>query len=183
MKLHILGSNSLGNGYVLESDSEALLIEAGVSMRHVKKALKWQLNKLVGAIVTHEHNDHSAFVKEVAASGCVVLALKEVFSTHGLLGKPFTKEIIPFAGYKVGGFKIKPVPVKHDVPCVGYIIQHDDMGKLLFITDTITFDYLVPDLTVVMIEANYADDILNENIAREPKKALSDTVCSTPTWR
>lgn len=171
MKLHILGSNSLGNGYVLESDSEALLIEAGVSMRHVKKALKWQLNKLVGAIITHEHNDHSAFIKEVVASGCAVLALKEVFASQGLLGKPFTKEIVPFKGYKVGGFRIKPLPVKHDVPCVGYIIQHDDMGKLLFITDTITFDYLVPGLTAVMIEANYADDILNENIAREPKKA------------
>ena len=171
MKLHILGSNSLGNGYVLENDTEALLIEAGVSMRHVKKALKWQLNKLVGAIISHEHNDHAKFVKEVTASGVVVLALKEVFNTHGLIGKPFTKEIIPFSGYKVGGFKVQPLPVKHDVPCVGYIVQHDDMGKMLFITDTVTFDYIVPGLTAVLIEANYADDILNENIAREPKKA------------
>ncbi len=171
MKLHILGSNSLGNGYVLGNDREALLIEAGVSMRYVKKALKWQLNKLVGAVVSHEHNDHAKFVKEVAASGVVVLALKEVFNVHGLLGKPFTKEVVPFKGYKVGGFKVQPLPVKHDVPCVGYIIQHNDMGKLLFVTDTVTFDYTVPGLTAVLIEANYADDILNENIAREPKKA------------
>lgn len=171
MKLHILGSNSLGNGYVLEADNEALLIEAGVSIRKAKQALKWQLNKVVGAVISHEHNDHAKFVAEYAASGVVVLALKEVFNAHGLLGKPFTREIVPFAGYKVGGFKIQPLPVKHDVPCVGFIIQHDDMGKLLFITDTITFDYIVPSLNWVMIEANYADDILAENIARDPKKA------------
>lgn len=171
MKLHILGSSSLGNGYILETDTEALLIEAGMSMRRVKEALKWNLGKLLGAVVSHEHNDHAKYVKEVAASGVVVLALKEVFETHGLLGKPFTKELIPMKGYKIGGFKVQPLPVKHDAPCVGYIIQHDDMGKLLFVTDAISFDYIVPGLTAVMIEANYADDIIEANIANDPKKA------------
>lgn len=171
MRLHILGSNSFGNGYILETDTEALLIEAGVPMRNYMKALKWQLRKAVGAVVTHEHNDHAAFVKDIVASGVLVLALDEVLVKHGIKGNPFTKAIESGKGYKVGGFKIQPLTVKHDVPCVGYIIQHDDMGKLLFITDTITFDYIVPGLNVVMIEANYADDIVAENIAKDPKKA------------
>lgn len=164
MVLHIIGSNSLGNGYVLETATEALILEAGVRMQNVKKALRWQMRKVVGAVITHEHNDHAGFVEEMAASGVLVLALEEVFKSHNLAGKPFTKVIVPNKAYKLGGFKIQPVEVKHDVPCVGYIIQHPDMGKLLFITDTVTFDYIVPGLNVVMIEANYADDIVQANI-------------------
>lgn len=164
MKLHILGSNSFGNGYVLETATEALAIEVGKSIREVKKALKWRLNKLVGAICTHEHNDHAGHVAEFVASGITVLAPQEVFQTHGLAGKPFTKAVTPSKGYRLGNFKIQPVPVKHDVPCFGYIVQHPDMGKLLFITDTVTFDYIIPRLNVVMIEANYADDIVQRNI-------------------
>ena len=165
MKLHILGSNSLGNCYILETATEALIVEAGVRMANVKKALRWQLRKVVGAVVTHEHNDHASHVTDVAKSGIVVLALESVFKTHNLDGKPFTKPITAGKGYKVGGFKILPLAVKHDCPCVGYVIDHPDMGRLLFITDTITFDYIVPNCNVIMIEANYADDIVAENIA------------------
>lgn len=165
MELVILGSNSFGNCYVLQTVSEALIIEAGVKPSEVKKAVRWQLRKVVGAVVTHEHDDHAGYVRELVAAGITVLAPDEVFKSHGISGRPFTKPITLGKGYKMGNFLIQPVPVKHDVPCVGYIIQHPDMGKLLFITDTITFDYTVPGLNVVMIEANYADDIVNERIA------------------
>lgn len=165
MNLHILGSNSFSNCYILESRTEALIIEAGVRMADVKKALRWQMNKVVGCVVTHEHNDHAGHVADMVATGVRVLALQEVFNTHGLAGKPFTKAVEPFKGYRIGGFLLQPVPVQHDVPCVGWIIQHADMGKLLFITDTVTFGYRVDGLNVVMIEANYADDIVAENIA------------------
>ena len=164
MNLHILGSNSLGNCYVLETATEALILEAGVRMSNVKKALRWHMRKVVGAVITHQHNDHAGYVAEMAASGGMVLALRDVFRSHGLSGKSFTKEIEGGRGYKLGNFKILALPVKHDVPCLGYIIQHPDMGKLLFITDTVTFDYVVPGLNTVMIEANYADDIVAENI-------------------
>lgn len=164
MKLHVLGSNSFGNCYILETVSEALIIEAGVRMTKVKKALRWQMRKVVGAVITHEHNDHSGYVAEMVASGIRVLALEEVFRSHDLLGKAFTLPIVPNKGYKIGNFKILAFLVKHDVPCVGYIITHQDMGKLLFITDTVTLDYSIPGLNHIMIEANYADDIVEKRI-------------------
>jgi ribonuclease BN (tRNA processing enzyme) len=164
MKLHILGSNSLGNCYILETVSEALIIEAGVRMANVKKALRWQMSKVVGAVITHEHNDHAGYAAEMAASGVLVLALEDVFIAQDIYGKPFTKCIRPSAGYKLGEFRIYAIEVKHDVPCLAYIITHPDMGKLLFLTDTITLDVLIPKLNHVMIEANYADDIVDRNI-------------------
>ena len=89
--------------------------------------------------------------------------LPDVFAHHGITS-PFCKEIEPMHGYKVGGFGILPLPVVHDVPCVGFIIEHEEMGKLIFITDTMMLEYKLPKLNHIMLEANYADEILQHNI-------------------
>ena len=39
------------------------------------------------------------------------------------------------------------------------------MGKLLFITDTMTLDYRIAGLNHMMIEANYSDEILEDAIS------------------
>lgn len=165
MKLHVLGSNSFGNGYVLENDTEALIIEAGVRLLEVKKALKFKISKVVGAIVTHEHNDHAGFYREYLEVGFPVLASEAVYNHKGKALMPsWAKMIAAGNGYKAGGFKIIPFHVKHDVPCFGYLVDHEDMGRLLFITDTMMCEYTFSGLNHIMLEANYADNILSENI-------------------
>lgn len=64
----------------------------------------------------------------------------------------------------MGSFKILPFDVHHDVPCVGFVIEHPEMGKLLFATDTMMLEYRFDGLNHIMIEANYSDDILEKNI-------------------
>ena len=41
MKLKILGSSSNGNCYVLETRNESLIIECGVRLSRIKRALDW----------------------------------------------------------------------------------------------------------------------------------------------
>ena len=67
-------------------------------------------------------------------------------------------------GYKLGGFKIIPFKVYHDVPTFGFLISHPETGSILFATDTFMLDYNFPGLSHVILEANYADDIVEENI-------------------
>lgn len=67
-------------------------------------------------------------------------------------------------GYVLGNFKVFPFEVMHDVPCVGYLIEHPECGKVLFVTDTYAMQYRFTGVTHFLIEANYADDILTENI-------------------
>ncbi len=81
MKLKILGSSSSGNGYVLVSENESLIIEAGVRVIEVKKALNFQVSKVAGCIVTHEHGDHSAFADEYIKAGF------DVFMSRGTASK------------------------------------------------------------------------------------------------
>jgi phosphoribosyl 1,2-cyclic phosphodiesterase len=164
MRLNVLGSDSNGNCYVLQNDKEALIIEAGVRFSEVKKALKWQLSKVVGAVITHEHNDHAKYVRDFVSNGITVLALPSVFKAKGIDSLSFRKEIEPMHGYIVGGFKVFAIPVCHDVPCVGFIIEHEDMGRMFFVTDTMMLEYRVPGLNHILLEANYAEDILDAKI-------------------
>lgn len=164
MRLNVLGSDSNGNCYILQTDKEALIIEAGVRFSEVKKALKWQLSKVIGAVISHEHNDHAKYVRDFVSNGITVLALPSVFKAKGINSLSFRKDIEPMHGYIVGGFKVFAIPVCHDVPCLGFIIEHEDMGRMLFVTDTMMLEYRVPGLNHILLEANYAEDILDAKI-------------------
>ncbi|MEB3374489.1 hypothetical protein SFC43_18645 [Bacteroides sp. CR5/BHMF/2] len=48
MKLIVLGSSSSGNCYILDNGTESLIIEAGIRFQEVKKALDFNLRKVVG---------------------------------------------------------------------------------------------------------------------------------------
>lgn len=162
MELKILGSSSKGNGYVLEAKNEALIIEAGCKLLEAKKAVGFDISKVVGCIVTHQHNDHAGYVQEYAKAGVVVLALNSVIESKKLTRNYKAIEI--GKGYMFGNFKVLPFSVMHDVPCVGYLIEHPECGKVLFVTDTYAMQYRFTGVNHWLIEANYADDILIENI-------------------
>lgn len=124
----------------------------------------FQLNGVLGCVVSHEHKDHSKCLKDILSCGIKVMALKEVFDSQNIVNRVFCKEIEAKHGYQVGGFKIYALNVAHDVPCLGFVIEHKEMGRTLFITDTMMLEYRLPKLNHIMIEANYADDILQYNI-------------------
>ena len=77
MKLHIIGSSSKGNAYALEGRKEILLIEAGCRMALVNQAINWQIGKVVGCVISHEHEDHIGRVKEYSGLGFPVYAPPE----------------------------------------------------------------------------------------------------------
>jgi len=168
MKLKILCSNSLGNCYILENNSEALIIEAGIKLKEVKKALNFNLRKVAACIVTHSHHDHAGYIEQLMTAGITVLALEETFQAKNIdEAASFRKRIQPGHGYKAGNFKILAFTVAHDVPCLGFVIEHLDSGKILFLTDTMTCGYSFSGLNHLMIEANYSDDQLTKNIQSE----------------
>ena len=170
MVLKVLGSSSLGNCYLLDSRREALIVEAGVPLSVIRKSLQNGLNRAAGAIITHRHGDHAKSVKDLLLAGIPVLAPRDVFESIGADRDLCAKFIEHSAngatkGYCIGGFRVIPFEVEHDAPCVGYIIIHPEMGQLLFVTDTMTIKQAMPKhLTQIMIETNYADDILERNI-------------------
>jgi phosphoribosyl 1,2-cyclic phosphodiesterase len=79
MQLNILGSSSKGNCYILENDSEALIIECGVRIADIKKALCFSFQKVVGCLVTHEHGDHAKSINEMMTMGV------DVYTSRGTM--------------------------------------------------------------------------------------------------
>ena len=173
MILKCLGSSSRGNCYILEAADETLIIEAGIPMRDIKKGLGWQLGKVVGCLVSHRHEDHARSLNDFLTCGIRVLALADVFDAANPRNRVFCKIIEPMHGYKVGGFKVYALPVVHDVPCLGFVIEHSEMGKLLFITDTMMLEYRIAGLNHIMLEANYSDELLEDAISNG--RTLSST--------
>lgn len=162
MQLHVIGSSSKGNCYILESSSEALILEAGCKLMEVKKALHWQLSKVVGCAVSHEHNDHAGYAAEYAAAGIKVLALPAVQQAKGIKRNAIAVEL--GKAYKMGSFVLQPFEVMHDVPCVGYMVKQQELGKLVFFTDTFACKYRFKGVNTYMVEANYCDELLEANI-------------------
>jgi phosphoribosyl 1,2-cyclic phosphodiesterase len=165
MRLKILGSSSKGNCYILENSTEALIIEAGISFSRVRRTLDLNHSLVVGCLVSHGHGDHARYIAGFAKSGINVLASESVFKynplgRHGKMGVV----IQPGMEYVLGDFTVSPFTLNHDVPCLGFLIDHPDSGLIAFISDTCSCDYVIPGLNHIIIECNYAKDILEANI-------------------
>ena len=163
MVLKVLGSSSQGNCYILENKNEALIIEAGVRFIEVKKALGFDIRKVSGCLITHQHNDHAKYIKAMVESGFPTLALEEVWTAKGVTGSR-AYCIERGKGYRFGRFKVLPFDACHDVPCVGYLIDHPETGRIMFLTDSCMCEYVFPGINQVMIECNYSDAKLVEAI-------------------
>lgn len=154
MKMTVLGSGSSGNCYLLDDGNEILILEAGIPFEEVKKSIDYQVSRIVGVLSSHEHGDHRKHLHEYEKIGIPVLKGNE---THYYNSIRFT------ASY-FGRFYVQPFEVVHDVPCYGYLIFHKDMGQLLFVTDTEYVKYRFIGINHIMVEANYAQDIIDENV-------------------
>lgn len=65
---------------------------------------------------------------------------------------------------KIGGFIVQPISVQHSCECYAYLIEHEDMGKLLFATDCNSFKYIIKGLNHMLIEANHDDSTILNNM-------------------
>lgn len=171
MVLQILSSESSGNCYVIQSDTEALIIEAGIRFLDVKKALKFNTSKVAGCLISHAHLDHAKYTKELVNAGIDVYSSSETFESLGILShRLFTIE--PGIKYKIGNFAVKCFDLKHDIRCFGFLIYHSQIGVTCFITDS----YFVPNkfsgLNNILVEVNYAEDILDNNISNGSMPAI-----------
>lgn len=147
MKLICLDSGSSGNCYLLENDTECLVIEAGVPFKEVKKALNFNISKIVGVVVSHSHGDHAGRVHEYEKAGIPVF-------------KPYESDSLRQVR-TLGNFTVKSFDLVHDVSCCGFLVIHPDIGRLLYASDTEYIKYRFERLNHILVEANYSADLID----------------------
>ncbi|KZL88494.1 MBL fold metallo-hydrolase [Clostridium magnum] len=164
MEVNVLGSSSSGNCYLLQGKKETLILEAGVPYKNILKGLNFDISNVVGCLVTHEHLDHAKAIKDLTQKGI------DVYASHGTLVRSMAMNhrghiIKSEKQFTVGGFTVLPFAVEHDAAePLGYLIQHQEIGKLLFITDSYYCKYKFKELNHIFIECNYSAEILKDNL-------------------
>lgn len=174
MRLKVLATGSKGNCYLLEGENERLILECGIRYKDILKGLDFNLSNVVGCLVSHEHKDHSKAITDILKAGIDVYTSKATAEACGATGHRI-KHIESEKQFNVGKFTIMPFETQHDCEgSLGFLIQHTELGKLLFITDSYYCQYNFKGLNHIMIECNYSKEILEENIEKGLNQVLAN---------
>lgn len=156
--LKVLGSSSKGNCYIIESNGEILILEAGVNFkRFVLPEIEWRISSVVGCLCSHRHGDHASYSCDISKWAIQVYGTEDIEYALKLEDKKINR---------IGNYRIQCIKVNHNVPCYSYIIDCPDDVRILFITDTSDFNYRVKKVNCLMVEANYSEDVILEHAVK-----------------
>lgn len=164
MKLKVISSGSIGNAYLLEASNSALLIECGVKLSQIKEAADFDLLKIVGCVVTHEHLDHSKSLNQVSQAGIPIATSAGTYKALKVSSdlRDFTLSHATSVWISER-WKVSALKVEHDASePLAFLIEHEECGRVLFVTDTYIFKYNIIDVDHLIIEANYDEEIVKE---------------------
>jgi len=158
MNVTIHHSGSSGN--LCQVDD--ILIEAGVPIKQIKKALNYKLSDIVACLCSHGHLDHACAAKDIMKAGIDCYCSKDMANELGLSGHRLNI-IEPLKQFKINEWIIKPIPLVHDVKNMGFLILKGT-ERLLYACDTSYIPYRFKGLTYVTLGVNYDSEILIDNI-------------------
>jgi phosphoribosyl 1,2-cyclic phosphodiesterase len=170
-----LSSGSSGNCFYLGTEKYGILIDAGISLRNIRKMLKEievDMSSICGVFVTHDHADH---IKAVGVIGeklnipiysteLVFQGIKNSYCVTEKLSPLNMRYIEKEQPITLEDFRIESFEVPHDgTDNVGYSIEID--GKVFtFLTDlgeiTPTAKRFILRANYLVIEANYDKEML-----------------------
>ena len=87
-----------------------------------------------------------------------------------------------FKKVHIGGFKCIPFHVPHNgTPCYAWLIEHWEMGRLLFATDFeyIPYKFQKQKIQHFLIEANYQEQFIDKNIPNYEHKLMGHASLET----
>jgi phosphoribosyl 1,2-cyclic phosphodiesterase len=114
-----LNSGSNGNCYYVGNESEAILIDAGLSCRETEKRmtrLNLSIKKVKAVFISHEHSDHISGIETLSKKYQLPVYITDKTLRNG--GLKIEKHLIfPFKAYEqivYGNISITPFPKFHD---------------------------------------------------------------------
>jgi len=165
MDIQTLSSSSRGNCYRISDGITPLMLECGIPWRKIQQGMNFRTYEVQACLLSHEHDDHSHAARDVINAGIDLYTSHGTATTLGLEGHR-VHEVAAGVQFRVGTWLILPFDTEHDAQePFGYLLySNKTKEKLLFLTDSYYSKYRFKGLTHVMIECNYAYDILQQNI-------------------
>ena len=167
MILKCAGTGSSGNSYAIISDSgQILLIECGVNWKKTMRMIDYQISNVVGCIVSHAHQDHLKEYKKVLENWIPIYTNDETVVGFETVTGELLKGIPEKKWFQCGEFKVMGFYIPHDgTPNFGFLIEHEEIGWFLYMTDMEFSPYSFKNLRVqhLLIESNYIEDLVNRD--------------------
>lgn len=159
------GSGSAGNAYLIDDGISQILIECGIQLELVKKKMKFDLRRVVGMCISHEHGDHSKEIKKVIDTTSI-----DVFASKGTLNAlnvpNYRSNVLEIGkSVQIGTWSVTAFDVNHDAAePIGFLFKNQLGETLLFVTDTYYVKYKFKGITHMMVEANYSLNIIRKKV-------------------
>ncbi|SMF88071.1 Phosphoribosyl 1,2-cyclic phosphodiesterase [Paenibacillus uliginis N3/975] len=159
-----LGSSSAGNAYYVTDGHTPLLLECGLRFKDIQRALNYRMSEIAGCLMTHHHQDHSLAARNIMRFGIDLYASAGALEAAGLCGHRAIS-VKAREQFRLGTWTILPFEVEHDADePLGFLLVNKVGEKLLFATDTWYIQFQFSGLTHLLIECNYSEHILDQNI-------------------
>ncbi len=156
MKCASLISGSKANCFYVESESSAILVDAGLSLPKLQQSfinLDIDINKLKGILVTHEHDDHVRHLRRISSYLQLPVYITEKSLKKSGLALREHHVIQPDQHLEFGDIEVEAFRVLHDAEmCLGFVFRNQGK-KLFFASDIGSFD------DGILRRAEYADFI------------------------
>ncbi len=164
-----LASGSNGNCYYIGNESEAILIDAGISRRQIIDRMKAKgLNpkKVKAVFISHEHSDHYRGAKVLSDKLQIPVYISTKTNAKSYL-KMRPNNVITFTpgdSITIGTFQIHSFAKFHDAiePC-SFRIEHEDKHIGVFTDIGEPCDNVKSEFTkchFIFLESNYDTDLL-----------------------
>jgi phosphoribosyl 1,2-cyclic phosphodiesterase len=168
VRLTVLGSGSRGNALLVESNGDALLVDAGFSHKDLERRLNVAGHRappIRAIVLTHEHGDHARGAARAAATWSVPVA-----ASRGTLGAVALRDgtptiaLAPARTVAVESFRVTAFPIAHDAHDPVMVVIEDGAGVRLGVavdvgTTTTALRHALRGLDGVVIESNH-DEVL-----------------------
>lgn len=166
--IKVLASGSKGNCYIVQAEGESLLLECGIQWKKILNGLDYNLKNIKGCLITHEHKDHAFAIKDILNNAIKTYGPQNVFVKNNLEENRKVVVLKDKDKFKIGNFNILAFSNNHtnndgtECECLGYLIQHPKLGKILFSTDSYYIKYKFENIDHILIECNYSEDIIED---------------------
>lgn len=161
-----IASSSAGNAVFVTDGQTPLLLDCGISLKRLRRELPCLPTQLKGALITHEHKDHSKGIQELLTNAVNVYATKGTIDAIGPVSDDHRLHVIRAKEqFQIGTWHILPFATIHDAAePVGFLLRSGTM-KVLYITDSAYIPCQVPELTHVLVETNHSTEIMEQRAA------------------
>lgn len=157
-RIKILSSGSIGNCLVIyDSRGKYILVDVGIGYKDILRGLSWDLNNCVLTLTSHSHKDHSQSLARFIKNGIPCYSNSDVcglFKDCLLLDRMVKRD----------DFKVQTFDLVHNVPNSAFIIDTIDKIRILYCTDTQYIPKRVKDVNIAVIECNFDDDVILDNM-------------------